>query len=76
MSSSKSIFRAQPVLWRSETTLSQSLAGSYSLRVSSSVLTLIIMLTLCATGFSDPVYAEAFVNIQQFDILLGELTCV
>ncbi len=23
-------------------------------------------------GFSDPVYAEAFVNIQQFDIVLGE----
>ncbi len=23
------------------------------------------------TGFSDPVYAEAFVNIQQFDIVLG-----
>lgn len=25
------------------------------------------------TGFSDPVYAEAVVNIQQFDIMLGEL---
>lgn len=24
------------------------------------------------TGFSDPVYAEAVVTIQQFDILLGE----
>ena len=33
------------------------------------------MLTLYFAGFSDPVYAEAFVNIQQFDILLGEQGC-
>jgi coatomer subunit beta len=23
------------------------------------------------TGFSDPVYAEAYVNVHQYDILLG-----
>jgi coatomer subunit beta len=25
------------------------------------------------TGFSDPVYAEAYVNVHQYDILMGKL---
>lgn len=28
------------------------------------------------TGFSDPVYAEAIVNVHQYDILLGKITDV
>jgi hypothetical protein len=28
----------------------------------------------CPIGFSDPVYAEAYVKVHQFDILLGTST--
>jgi len=32
---------------------------------------LILLTLIIRAGFSDPVYAEAYVNVHQYDILLG-----